>query len=84
MTTRKDLRSGYSSGLVALVNASDQSLLCVRFAQHCIKNDISASAVAEMFNVTRTAVYAWFKGEYEPSFAHRERMHDMLGDPRPV
>lgn len=82
--TTPDLRSGYSLGLIRLVEAADQSKVQVRFAKHCIANNISVEEVAAMFKVSRPAVYSWFKGVNTPSYVHTERMHDILGDPRPV
>ena len=61
---------GYSQQLVKANKKADQKLLGVQLGRHCIKKDIPVAHVAKSFGVSRTAVYAWFKGESEMSNAH--------------
>lgn len=61
---------GYSQQLVKANKKADQKLLGVQLGRHCIKKEIPVAYVAESFGVSRTAVYAWFKGESEMSDAH--------------
>jgi len=61
---------GYSQQLVKANKKADQNLLGVQLGRHCIKKEIPVAYVAESFGVSRTAVYAWFKGESEMSDAH--------------
>ena len=56
---------GYSQQLVKANKAADQKLQGVRLGKLCIENDVPVSYVAEAFNVSRTAVYAWFTGKSE-------------------
>lgn len=58
---------GYSQQLVKANKKADQKLLGVQLGRHCIKNEIPVALVANAFKVSRTAVYAWFKGESELS-----------------
>ena len=63
---------GYSQQLVKANKKADQTLLGVQLGRHCIKQDIPVAYVAESFGVSRTAVYAWFKGESEMNNSHFE------------
>ena len=58
---------GYSQQLVKANKKADQKLLGVQLGRHCIKKDIPVAYVAQSLGVSRTAVYAWFKGESEIS-----------------
>lgn len=58
---------GYSQQLVKANKKADQKLRGVQLGKYCIKNDIPVALVANAFGVSRTAVYAWFKGESELS-----------------
>jgi hypothetical protein len=61
---------GYSQQLVKANKSANQKLLGVQLGKHCIKKDIPVAHVAQSFGVSRTAVYAWFKGESDMSAAH--------------
>jgi hypothetical protein len=56
---------GYSQQLVKANKAADQTLMGVRLGALCIEKDVPVTRVAKEFGVSRTAVYAWFKGESE-------------------
>lgn len=56
------MAKGYSSDFVNEVNAADRTKLGVRLGLLCIKCNIPVTDVSEFFGVSRTAVYAWFRG----------------------
>ena len=56
------MAKGYSSDFVNEVNSADTEKLGVRLGHICIKRNIPVVDVAEFFGVSRTAVYAWFRG----------------------
>ena len=58
---------GYSQQLVKANKSANQKLLGVQLGKHCITKDVAVVNVAKFFGVSRTAVYAWFKGESEMS-----------------
>lgn len=58
---------GYSQKLVKANKAANQKMAGVKLGKLCIARDINVSNVAKFFGVSRTAVYAWFKGESEIS-----------------
>jgi hypothetical protein len=61
---------GYSQQLVKANKKANQKLIGVQLGRHCIKKEIPVAYVSKSFGVSRTAVYAWFKGESEMSDAH--------------
>jgi transcriptional regulator with XRE-family HTH domain len=77
MTTRKRDR-GYSTRLVADVDAADPMLIWVRFAKLCITKGVPVRDVAEKFGVTRATVYSWFTGRSKPRSYHISRMMRAL------
>ena len=56
------MAKGYSSDFVNEVNSADKTQLGVRLGLVCIKRSIPVMDVADFFKVSRTAVYAWFRG----------------------
>jgi DNA-binding transcriptional regulator YiaG len=56
---------GYSQQLVKANKKANQKLRGVQLGKLCIAKDIPVSALANRLSVSRTAVYAWFKGESE-------------------
>jgi transcriptional regulator with XRE-family HTH domain len=58
---------GYSQKLVKANKAANQKMEGVKLGKLCIARDINVQNVAKFFGVSRTAVYAWFKGESEIS-----------------
>ena len=56
---------GYSQQLVKANKKASIKKLGVQLGRHCISRGIPVADVAIAFNVSRTAVYAWFKGESE-------------------
>jgi DNA-binding transcriptional regulator YiaG len=73
MTTNKRDR-GYSTRLIADVEAADPKLVWVRFAKLCIARELAVRDVAEQFGVTRATVYSWFTGRSTPRGVHINRM----------
>lgn len=69
---------GYSQQLVKANKKANKKLLGVQLGMHCISRGISVIEVAEHFGVSRTAVYAWFKGESEVSEAHQKGLLDFV------
>ena len=61
---------GYSQQLVKANKKANQKLIGVQLGRYCIKEDIPVAHVAKSLSVSRTAVYAWFKGESDMSAAH--------------
>jgi hypothetical protein len=71
------MAKGYSSDFVNEVNSADKTLLGVRLGIACIKRNIPVTDVAEFFNVSRTAVYAWFRGSNVDD-KHAEKMRKLV------
>ena len=69
-----DLRHGYSAGLVAIINATDSSTVPATFAKHCVANRVSVAELSREFGVSRTTIYAWFKGTMVPHPRHQDAM----------
>jgi len=61
---------GYSQQLVKANKKASIKKLGVQLGRHCISRGISVIEVAEHFKVSRTAVYAWFKGESDMCAKH--------------
>jgi transcriptional regulator with XRE-family HTH domain len=53
-------------------------MLGVKLARFCINKGISAQDLAKAFGVTRSTVYAWFLGKYEPTSVHVAKIREML------
>jgi len=58
--------AGYSLSLIKQVNQTAFTPF-TRLAMKAIEHDVSIVEIAEHLEVSRTAVYAWFLGKYEPS-----------------
>lgn len=76
--TSKDLRSGYSAGLTAMVEAADPALITTRFAKFCIANDVSVAQISSHFGISRPAIYDWFKGNSTPMAKHQQMMETLM------
>lgn len=77
MTTNKRHR-GYSTKLVAAVEAANPDLLWIKFAKFCIEQEVPVRSVAESFAVTPATVYSWFTGRATPRGRHFNRMARIL------
>lgn len=73
-----DARQGYSLALAREVAAADQRKIGVQFGLHCIERGIPVSEVAANFKVSRTSVYAWFRGTFTPAPEYVEEMQRQL------
>ena len=71
------MAKGYSSDFVNEVQAADTTKLGVRLALVCIKRSIPVTDVAEFFGVSRTAIYAWFKGANVDE-KHADKMQKLV------
>lgn len=69
---------GYSTGFIDAVNAADNTKVGVQLGLACITYDISVLKVAEHFGVSRTTVYAWFKGESNVPKKHHDNINKLL------
>lgn len=74
----RDARRGYSTALLQIVEQRDQSDVVARYAKHCIRTGVSATAVSDIFGVSRSMVYYWFKGDSRPRERHVSRMLEIL------
>jgi transcriptional regulator with XRE-family HTH domain len=59
---------GYTVSLVRVNRAAPSHMLGVKLGRACIKAGISVAQVAADFDVSRTAVYAWFCGRSSPNW----------------
>lgn len=59
---------GYTVSLVRANKAAPSHMLGVRLGRACIKAGVPVIQVAMDFEVSRTAVYAWFCGRSNPSW----------------
>lgn len=73
-----DARRGYSLAFAREVEAADGTKLGVQLGRLCIEKNIPIAQVAERFKVSRTAVYAWFRGEFAPAGEHAKRIRKLL------
>lgn len=69
---------GYSQQLVKANKSANQKLHGVKLGKLCIKKDIPVTVIASAVGVSRTAVYAWFKGESEISPPNHGRINTFL------
>jgi predicted DNA-binding protein YlxM (UPF0122 family) len=69
---------GYTTRLLKINSAADQTLLGVKFGRFCIRNDISVTEVANIFGVSRQAVYNWFSGENYPIESTAEKIENFI------
>jgi hypothetical protein len=69
---------GYSTGFIDEVNAADNTKVGVQLALACIMYNISVMEIAEHFDVSRTTVYAWFKGESNVPKKHYDEINKVL------
>jgi DNA-binding XRE family transcriptional regulator len=58
--------AGYSLSLIKQINGTPFTPF-TRLAMKAIELDVSIVDIADHLEVSRTAVYAWFLGRYEPS-----------------
>ena len=71
------MAKGYSSDFVNEVNSADDKKLGVRLGLVCIRRNIPVVDVAEFFDVSRTSVYAWFRGGNVDT-KHTDKMQKLV------
>ena len=69
---------GYSTGFIDDVNAADNTKVGVQLALACIMYNVPVMQIAKHFDVSRTTVYAWFKGESNVPRKHHEEINTLL------
>lgn len=69
---------GYSMGLVQANKAADGKSRGVALGRFCISKGIPVSEVADIFKVSRTAVYNWFSGLSQPDRDHAEQIERFI------
>jgi hypothetical protein len=69
---------GYSTGFIDAVNSADNTMVGVQLALACIMYDVPVMQIAKHFDVSRTTVYAWFKGESNVPRKHHEEINVLL------
>ena len=70
--------AGYSLSLVRRVT-SKQYRPFAKLALKAIEHNVSILEIAKHLGVSRTAVYAWFIGKYEPSESKFNKLERYLG-----
>jgi DNA-binding phage protein len=69
---------GYSLALVAANRLAPKNKLGVRLGKACIRANVPVTQVAKDFQVSRTAVYAWFSGRSNPSWRIEETVEQYI------
>lgn len=70
---------GYSVGMVEANKEASIKNLGVRLGRMCIKQGIPVAVVAKHCEVSRTAVYNWFRGTAQPKKSKEPAIHQLLG-----
>lgn len=71
---------GYSTGFIDDVNAADNTMVGVQLGLACIMYNVSVINIAKKFDVSRTTVYAWFKGESNVPRKHHAEINTLLNE----
>lgn len=69
---------GYSVLLIEQNKKADGRLLGVKLGRECMKHNISVTAVAKKFKVSRQTVYNWFVGLVAPNKARETAIKDYI------
>jgi hypothetical protein len=72
------MSTGYASGFINEVKASDKSKIGVQLGKVCIKRDIPVTDIAQFFDVSRVTVYSWFRGKSNVPDRHQEKMQKLI------
>jgi hypothetical protein len=72
------MSKGYSLLTSREIKEANQSLLGVQLGVICVNKNIPVKDVAEFFNVSRVAVYSWFRGKTIVSGKHADKMHKLI------
>lgn len=69
---------GYATGMIDDINAADNTKVGVQLALACVMYNVSVIEVAKRFGVSRTTVYAWFKGDSNVPRRHHAGINELL------
>jgi hypothetical protein len=69
---------GYSLLTAEVIRNADSRFLGVQLGRRCVELDIPVKDIAEFFEVSRVAVYSWFKGEAVVSPKHESKMRKLI------
>ena len=69
---------GYSTGFIDDVNVADNTKAGVQLGLACIAYNVPVQTIAKHFEVSRTTVYAWFKGESNVPKKHHDAINELL------
>lgn len=69
---------GYSLRMAKAILAADAGNPGVQLGLACLEHDVPVSEVAKAFNCTRTTVYNWFCGAYQPHESVREQIRAFI------
>ena len=76
------MSQGYSLSLVLANQKANPKSIGVALGRFCINQGISVAMVADIFNVSRTAIYNWFSGASLPSREHIEHIERFMARPK--
>jgi hypothetical protein len=63
------------------IETADSSKLGVRLGLFCLRYNIPAAHIADQLNISMPTVYAWFRGEVEPTRSIRDSIELLMLDP---
>jgi len=69
---------GYSLDTIVANKLANGRKIGVKLGRVCIDRDISVTAVAKRFKVSRQTIYNWYTGVYEPSKALTPRIRTYV------
>lgn len=69
---------GYSKRIIDANKKASLDSLGVRLGRLCIEKDIPVMEVAEMFNISRPTVYAWFIGRFIPRARNEAKLISVI------
>ena len=72
------MSTGYASGFINEVKASDKSKIGVQLGKVCIKRDIPVTDISQFFDVSRVTVYSWFRGKSNVPDKHQAKMQKLI------
>jgi DNA-binding XRE family transcriptional regulator len=71
---------GYTVALVLANKRAANHKLGVKLGKACIKSGIPVAQVAADFNLSRTAIYAWFCGRSNPNWRLEDAILQYIKD----
>ena len=69
---------GYTLMLADAIKRAPRNKLGVRLGRACLSANVPVAKVAQDFNVSRPAVYAWFTGRSEPKWQLEEAIERYI------